>query len=73
MHDNGAMQAWPSDMTFLQRGWLSSNHMLLQNRDEAVLIDSGYVSHAPQTVALLEQALTRACLQTPLNLAGDVA
>ena len=67
MHDNGAMQAWPSDMTFLQRGWLSSNHMLLQNRDEAVLIDSGYVSHAPQTVALLEQALAGRPLDRLLN------
>ncbi|MEY2620743.1 MAG: hypothetical protein RIT26_563 [Pseudomonadota bacterium] len=54
-------------MTFLQRGWLSSNHLLLQNPNETVLIDSGYVSHAPQTVALMQQALQGRPLDRLLN------
>jgi glyoxylase-like metal-dependent hydrolase (beta-lactamase superfamily II) len=41
-----------------ERGWLSSNNVLLQDGDApAVLIDSGHVLHAPQTVALVQQAL----------------
>ena len=42
-----------------ERGWLSSNNVLLaaSPADEAVLVDSGYVSHAEQTVALVRSAL----------------
>ena len=48
-------------LTVLQRGWLSSNNVLLHGRGEgAVLVDSGHVLHATQTVALVQQAL--ACL-----------
>jgi glyoxylase-like metal-dependent hydrolase (beta-lactamase superfamily II) len=35
------------------RDWLSSNNILLKSRDGHVLIDSGYVRHAPLTLALL--------------------
>ena len=34
-----------------ERGWLSANNVLLFDGDEATLIDSGYVSHADQTVS----------------------
>ncbi len=47
----------PATLCVLERGWLSSNNVLLLSGDEATLIDSGYVSHAPQTVALLRGAL----------------
>jgi glyoxylase-like metal-dependent hydrolase (beta-lactamase superfamily II) len=42
-----------------ERGWLSSNNVLLAGEpaDEAVLIDTGYASHAEQTVALIRNAL----------------
>ncbi len=40
-----------------ERGWLSSNNILIEDGDEAVLVDSSHVLHAPQTVALLKQAL----------------
>jgi len=40
-----------------ERGWLSANNILLDDGDQATLIDSGYLSHAPQTVALLREAL----------------
>ena len=41
----------------LQRGWLSSNNVLLDDDDGATLIDSGHCVHAEQTVALLRQWL----------------
>jgi glyoxylase-like metal-dependent hydrolase (beta-lactamase superfamily II) len=44
-------------MTVFERGWLSSNNVLLQSDEGAVLVDTGYVSHAPQTLALVQQTL----------------
>ena len=41
----------------LERGWLSSNNVLLDGDDGATLIDSGHCVHAEQTVALLRQRL----------------
>lgn len=42
-----------------ERGWLSSNNVLFDGRGscESVLIDSGYCTHATQTVSLVRQAL----------------
>jgi glyoxylase-like metal-dependent hydrolase (beta-lactamase superfamily II) len=42
-----------------ERGWLSSNNVLIRGRDRegAVLVDSGYWTHADQTLALLQHAL----------------
>jgi glyoxylase-like metal-dependent hydrolase (beta-lactamase superfamily II) len=42
-----------------ERGWLSSNNVLLVGSDarDSVLVDSGYCTHAPQTLALVAQAL----------------
>jgi len=40
-----------------ERGWLSANNILFIGRTETVLVDTGYVTHAPQTVALVRQAL----------------
>jgi glyoxylase-like metal-dependent hydrolase (beta-lactamase superfamily II) len=43
----------------IERGWLSSNSiLLLDDDDKATLIDSGYVGHAAQTVNLVNSALT---------------
>jgi len=46
-------------ITVFERGWLSSNNVLLRahDGDGAVLVDSGYWTHADQTVALLRRAL----------------
>lgn len=45
-------------VTVLQRGWLSSNNVLLHGcGDGAVLVDSSHVLHTTQTVALVRQAL----------------
>ena len=54
----------PPDIRVFERGWLSSNNVLLLCPEGCALIDSGYATHAGQTVALVEQALGR----RPLNL-----
>jgi glyoxylase-like metal-dependent hydrolase (beta-lactamase superfamily II) len=41
----------------LERGWLSSNNVLLAHGDGATLIDSGHCTHAAQTLALVAHAL----------------
>lgn len=49
-------------ISVFERGWLSSNNILLHGRDPAegaTLVDTGYVVHAEQTVALVRHALRR--------------
>ncbi len=58
------MHPLPPDITVLERGWLSSNNILIQGSHTTALVDSGYATHAPQTVALVRAALG----QRPLNL-----
>lgn len=43
----------PPQIHVFVRDWLSSNNVLLKSRDGNVLVDTGYVSHAPLTLALL--------------------
>lgn len=57
----------PSSLLVLERGWLSANNILAFEGDTACLVDSGYVSHADQTVALLDQALAGRRLATLYN------
>ena len=51
------MTLLPDSVEVFERGWLSSNNIVLHGRDEVALIDSGYVTHAPQTLALLRHSL----------------
>jgi len=67
MKHNGGMHGLPENMTFVQRGWLSANHLLLTHDDETVLIDSGYVSHAQQTLGLVAHALKGRTLDRLIN------
>jgi glyoxylase-like metal-dependent hydrolase (beta-lactamase superfamily II) len=46
----------PASMRVFERGWLSSNNILFLGQQTA-LVDSGYVTHAPQTLALVRNAL----------------
>jgi glyoxylase-like metal-dependent hydrolase (beta-lactamase superfamily II) len=57
----------PGNVRVLERGWLSSNNIVFLDGERAALIDSGYVSHAAQTVALLEHALAGRRLTQLLN------
>ena len=51
------MASLPSDIHFIERGWLSSNNILLIDDQQSVLIDTGYWTHAEQTQALLQQVI----------------
>lgn len=58
----------PPSLRMLERGWLSSNSLLGFEADgTASVVDSGYVAHAEQTVALLRSALVGRPLLRLLN------
>jgi glyoxylase-like metal-dependent hydrolase (beta-lactamase superfamily II) len=57
----------PPDIRIFERGWLSSNNILLLCPEGCALIDSGYASHAAQTVALVTQALGSRPLDLLIN------
>jgi len=44
----------PSGVTVFERGWLSSNNIVIRGEGGAALVDSGYWTHSAQTVALVE-------------------
>jgi UPF0042 nucleotide-binding protein len=47
----------PDSIQVIERGWLSSNNVLLFEGSSATLVDAGYVGHAAQTLALVKSAL----------------
>ena len=53
----------------LQRDWLSSNQVVVHDPDRrgAAVVDTGYVAHAEQTLALVETALQGATLTRIFN------
>jgi glyoxylase-like metal-dependent hydrolase (beta-lactamase superfamily II) len=57
----------PRDITLFERGWLSSNNILIRGQDHCALIDSGYASHATQTLALVSSTLHGQPLELLLN------
>lgn len=57
----------PASLLVLERGWLSSNSVVCFDGEQAALIDSGYVTHAAQTVALVAHALDGRRLTRLLN------
>lgn len=57
----------PQDIRVFERGWLSSNNILLLSEQGCALIDSGYGSHADQTLTLLEGALHGRPLELLVN------
>lgn len=50
-----------------ERGWLSSNGVLIRSAAGNCLIDTGYATHADQTLALVKSALGEARLHTVIN------
>ena len=59
--------ALPKTLLVLERGWLSANNIMCFDGDNATLIDSGYVAHAEQTVALVGNALQGRRLKYLIN------
>jgi len=47
----------PPAVRVLERGWLSANNVLFVDGDDTALVDTGYCTHAGQTVALVAAAL----------------
>jgi glyoxylase-like metal-dependent hydrolase (beta-lactamase superfamily II) len=57
----------PASMRIFERGWLSANNILFTGRDDTALIDTGYLTHAPQTLALVRHALGERRLDRVIN------
>jgi glyoxylase-like metal-dependent hydrolase (beta-lactamase superfamily II) len=57
----------PASLCVIERGWLSANSILGYEGEQATLIDSGYVSHATQTVELVRHALAGRKLAQLIN------
>jgi glyoxylase-like metal-dependent hydrolase (beta-lactamase superfamily II) len=62
-----AQASLPPGVCVLERGWLSSNNILIQGEAGTALIDSGYHTHAPQTLALVRAVLKDQPLDLLLN------
>ena len=61
------LMAWPAGLQIFERGWLSSNNILIEGQSGTALIDSGYGLHAPQTLALVQSALQSRPLDLLIN------
>lgn len=57
----------PQGITVFERGWLSANSILLRDDASCALIDSGYATHAEQTLGLVRAALGDRPLDRLLN------
>ncbi|MDO8299743.1 MBL fold metallo-hydrolase [Lacisediminimonas sp.] len=57
----------PAGMLVLERGWLSANNILFLGQDDSALVDTGYVTHAAQTLALVAHGLAGRPLDRLLN------
>ena len=61
------MKVLPPGITVFERGWLSSNNILLEDNHQTLLIDSGYCTHSAQTVALVQSKLGARSLDVLVN------
>jgi len=57
----------PTGFHFFERGWLSSNNIFLVDDEKAILIDTGYATHADQTLALVQSNLASRPLDKIFN------
>lgn len=51
------MHLLPPGLEFFQRGWLSSNSVLIHDKEQAILVDTGYWTHSEQTRALVRSVI----------------
>lgn len=75
-HDGSAIRTFknvippvnlPEGVTVFERGWLSANNILLVGAGDASLVDSGYCTHADQTVGIVKRALNGRSLDQLVN------
>jgi glyoxylase-like metal-dependent hydrolase (beta-lactamase superfamily II) len=57
----------PVGVVVLERGWLSANGIIISGAGGTALVDTGYATHAQQTVALVQTALRGHALDLILN------
>ena len=57
----------PPSLTFIERDWLSANHLLGRSDTANVLVDSGYCSRRDMTLQLVARALGTAPLHRVVN------
>lgn len=57
----------PAGLHVFERGWLSSNNILFTDGEESLLVDSGYCTHAAQTLALVAGVLGQRPLDRLVN------
>lgn len=57
----------PAGVTVIERGWLSANSIFFSGRSSTAVVDTGYCSHAAQSVALCRDQLGRRSLDFILN------
>ena len=57
----------PPEITVLERGWLSANNILFAGQHDTAVVDTGYCTHAEQTVELVRAALQGRPLDRVLN------
>jgi glyoxylase-like metal-dependent hydrolase (beta-lactamase superfamily II) len=57
----------PAALRVLERGWVSSNNIVFLGTQETAVVDTGYVRHAGQTVALVRGALGTRTLDRIVN------
>ena len=67
--DTAAASFGPAGLMVFERGWLSSNSVLFLGTpgSPSTLVDTGYVSHAGQTLSLVSHALRGQPLQRIVN------
>ncbi len=59
--------ALPPSIQVIERGWLSSNNIVLRDALHAAVVDTGYSSQAEQTLALIRHALGECPLDLIVN------
>ena len=57
----------PAGIHVFERGWLSANNILFTHGGETALVDSGYCTHANQTLSLVEAVLGNCSLDFLIN------
>lgn len=58
---------FPKSMHVLERGWLSANNILFIGSERTAIVDTGYASHAEQTLALVRHVLQERNLDAIYN------
>lgn len=61
------MSLLPDGIQVIERGWLSSNNVLIQGDSQCTLVDSGYHCHSAQTLELVAGALAGRRLDLLVN------